>query len=181
MTLESVLETIPVSNPELSALRGRIAVMEASILKASAYPNPTFSAEQSRPDSGQSSELRLTQPLILTRRRSLAKGVARTEADIFKREASAKETALIAAAKKDYFAFRLAEERVRFEESNRILALNVLNKVQAKLLVGEARTVDAARAKVELDQTRFNLEAAKTRMLLSRAALNHAMGRRPMA
>jgi cobalt-zinc-cadmium efflux system outer membrane protein len=57
--------------------------------------------------------------------------------------------------------------------------MNVLNKVQAKRLVGDARTVDVARAKVEMDQASFNLEAAKTRALLARAALNHAMGRRP--
>ncbi|MFH1618505.1 MAG: TolC family protein [bacterium] len=179
MTLEGVFESIRVSNPELSALRGKITMLEASILKASAYPNPSFETEQSQPDTGQSREMRLTQPFVLTNRRSLAKGVARSQLDAFKREISAKETALIAAAKKGYFAFRLAAERVRFEESRRIFTLNVLNKVQVRLMVGDARNVDVARANVELEQTRFSLEAAKVRMLLARAILNRTMGRRP--
>lgn len=179
MTLEAVLDAIRTSNPELAALRGRLAALEASALKASAYPNPSFEAEQSRPDTGQARELKLTQPIPLTNRRSLAKGVARTDIDAFRRAISAKEAALIASAKKAYFAFRLAEARAQFEESNRMFAMDVLNKVQAKRLVGDACTVDVARAKVEMDQANFNLEAAKTRALLARAALNRGMGRRP--
>jgi cobalt-zinc-cadmium efflux system outer membrane protein len=179
MTLEGVLSTIRAANPELSAMRARIAGAAAASLKDSAYPNPSLEMEQSRPDSSQSGELRLTQPIVMSRRRSLARGAARAEIGALKKELLAKEAVLSAAAKKDYFALRLAEERIRFEESNRTFALNVLNKVQARLLVGEARTMDAARAKVELDLTRFHLEEAKARMLLARARLNEAMGRRP--
>lgn len=160
-------------------MRARIAGAAAASLKDSAYPNPSLEMEQSRPDSSQSGELRLTQPIVMSRRRSLARGAARAEIGALKKELLAKEAVLSAAAKKDYFALRLAEERIRFEESNRTFALNVLNKVQARLLVGEARTMDAARAKVELDLTRFHLEEAKARMLLARARLNEAMGRRP--
>ncbi|HAH07427.1 MAG TPA: hypothetical protein DCM05_13060 [Elusimicrobia bacterium] len=179
MTLGGVLEALRASNPELAAMRQEIASLEAAAAKASAYPNPAFEAEQSRPDAGQSREISLTQPLILTRRLSLARDAARAEAEARRRELSAKEASLVASAKKAYFAFRLAESRAQFEDSNRGFALNVLNKVQARLLVGDARNVDAARAKVELELSRFNLEAAKTRMLLARAALNRAMGRRP--
>ncbi len=179
MTLDSVMEEIRSSNPELAALRGKVSVLEAAVLKTSAYPNPSIEVEQSRPDNFHFRELRVRQPIVLSNRRALAKGAARSDLDASKRDVSAKEAALMAAAKKDYFAFRLAEERVGFEESNRLFTLNMFNKVQARLLVGVARNVDAARAKVELEQTRFNLEAAKARMLLARAALNRAMGRRP--
>jgi cobalt-zinc-cadmium efflux system outer membrane protein len=179
MTLERVIETVRVFNPELAALRARIAVLDAAAIKSSAYPNPSIEVEQSQPDAGLSREFKVTQPIPLTNRRSLSRTAARAEADAFRREVSAMEAALSASAKQAYFTFRLAETRARFEESNRTFALNVLNKVQARVLVGDARTVDAARAKVELEEARFNLEAAKSRMLLAAAAMNRAMGRRP--
>ena len=115
----------------------------------------------------------------LTRRVGTAKVAARAVYDAAKEELAALETRVLGAARKAWYALRIARERRNFEETNLKFSMDILNKIEMRLQTGEAGNSDLARAKVEVSRSRFHLQEAQTRANAAAGELNGLMGHRP--
>ena len=176
LTLPSALAAARSDNPSLAAARRQLSLLEAEIAANSAYPNPRLEVEGSA-SGGNAYELKAVQPVPLTRRSGTAASRATCEAA--KKELEALETKVLGAARKAWYALRIAGERRNFEETNLKFAMDILNKIEMRLQTGEAGNTDLARAKVEASRSRFHLQEARTRANAAAGELNGLMGRRP--
>lgn len=181
LSLPGVLAEVKAANPGLARARARLAELEAEVQAVSAYPNPSLELQQAAPGDGSFTEIKLVQPVPLTRRSGTAAAGARAAREAAAKEALALETVTLEAARKAWYAMRIAREHRRFEETNLKFSLDLLNKIGMRLQTGEAGNADLARARVEVSRSELRLSAAGTEIASAAGELNALMGRRPDA
>lgn len=181
MKLSEAVAQARASNPALAAARRQLGLLEAEVAINSAYPNPSIEVE--KPTSGDITDysLKAVQPVPLTRRAGTAGAAARAAYDAARKELEALETSIVGAARKAWYALRIAKERRNFEEANLRFSMDILNKIEMRLQSGEAGNADLARAKVETSRSGLHLQEAEAALSGAAGGLNALMGRRPEA
>ncbi|MDD4005205.1 MAG: TolC family protein [Elusimicrobiaceae bacterium] len=179
LTLNIIVAAARGNNKELLAMRRRLAVAQALIEENAARPNPSIELERQTPLDAGYQEFKIYQPFALNGRITLAKQTAQAEAAAFSADIAALENEIAAAAKTAYYGFRLAGERIRFEEANLKFSMDMLNSMQLQFQTGQATNADLARAKVETARNKYRLEAAQSKLKAAEAELNCCMGRPP--
>ena len=169
------------NNPALAAARRQLGLLEAEVKINSAYPNPSLEMQKSAPGDPAYDEIKLAQPVPLTRRSGTAGAAAGAAYEAAQKELQALETAVLGSVRKAWYALRIAKERRNFEETNLKFSMDILNKIEMRLQTGEAGNSDLARAKVESSRSGFHLHEAETRLNTAAGELNALMGRRPDA
>lgn len=181
MKLADVVSQARADNPALAAARRQLGLLEAEVAMNSAYPNPSLELEKAVSAGSDGYEAKLSQPVPLTRRTGTAGAAARAAYDAARKELEALETYVLGAARKAWYALRIAKERRNFEETNLRFSMDILNKIEMRLQSGEAGNADLARAKVETSRSGLHLQEAETGLNAAAGELNALMGRRPDA
>ena len=181
LALAGVLAEVKTANPSLAAARRQLSLLEAEVEINSAFPNPSVEIQQSAPCDPDYHEVKVAQPVPLTRRAGTAAGAAQAAYEAAQKELEALETIIFSSARKAWYALRIAKERRNFEETNLKFSMDILNKIEMRLQTGEAGNSDLARAKVETSRSRYHLQEAETTLRAAAGELNAIMGRRPDA
>ena len=181
LKLDNAVAEARANNPALATARRQLGLLEAEVIINSAYPNPSIEVE--KPTYGDITDyaLKAVQPVPLTRRAGTAGAAASAAYEAARKELEALETAVLGAARKAWYALRIAKERRNFEETNLKFSMDILNKIEMRLQTGEAGNSDLARAKVESSRSGFHLQEAETTLNTAAGELNALMGRRPDA
>jgi len=179
LTLPGILSEVKTANPALAAARRQLGLLEAEVAINSAYPNPGIELDKAASSGSDGYELKAVQPVPLTRRAGTAGSAARASYEAAQKELQALETVILGAARKTWYALRIAKERRNFEETNLRFSMDVLNKIEMRLQTGEAGNADLARAKVEASRSGYHLQEAETALRAAAGELNTLMGRRP--
>ncbi len=176
LTLSEAQETAAAANPAVKAARAALKQKRAQLLKAS-LPDPELAAEKT--SDGEDSEAGLSQTLPLSGRLSAEKDAARAEIEGAELEVELARVAIKAETRKLFHSAAIAEEKVRFGEKNATFALELLNKVEERVLSGKLSNTDLIRARIELDKARLRRSEAETELLELKSSLNRFMGKDP--
>lgn len=181
MKLPEAVAQARANNPALAAARRQLGLLEAEVAINSAYPNPNIEVE--KPASGDINDysLKAVQPVPLTRRAGTAGAAASAAYEAARKDLEALQTTILGAARKAWYALRIAKERRNFEETNLRFSMDILNKIEMRLQSGEAGNADLARAKVETARSGYHLQEAEAAINAAAGGLNALMGRRPDA
>ncbi len=179
LTLAGVIDEVKANNPSITAAKRQLNLLEADITMNSAYPNPGIEIEKSASGDSKGYEVKVAQPMSLTRRAGKAGAVAQAVFEAAKKELAALENLTLSAVRKAWYALRIAKERRNFEETNLKFSMDILNKIEMRLQTGEAGNADLARAKVETSRSGYHLQEAETMLSAAAGELNGLMGRRP--
>ena len=179
LTLAGTLAEVKTANPSLAAARRQLGLLEAEVTINSAYPNPSIEIDKSVSSVFAGYEIKAVQPVPLTRRAGTAGAAARASYEAAQKELQALETVILSAARKAWYALRIAKERRNFEETNLKFSMDILNKIEMRLQTGEAGNADLARAKVETARSGIHLQEAETTLRAAAGELNILIGRRP--
>ena len=181
LTLSAIMAEVKTANPALAAARRQLGLLEAEVAINSAYPNPGIEIDKAVSSGSDGYEVKAVQPIPLTRRTSTAAAAARASYESAQKELQALETIILNAARKAWYALRIGRERRDFEEKNLRFSMDILNKIEMRLQIGEAGNSDLARAKVETSRSGYHLQEAETTLRTAAGELNTLMGRRPDA
>ena len=181
LTLPGILSEVRTGNPSLAAARRQLDLLEAEVTINSAYPNPSIELDKAVSSGSDGYEVKVVQPVPLTRRAGTSEAAARAAFEAAQKELQALETVTLSAARKTWYALRIAKERRNFEETNLRFSMDILNKIEMRLQTGEAGNSDLARAKVETSRSGVHLLEAETTLRAAAGKLNMLMGRRPDA
>lgn len=181
LTLPGIIAEVKTANPSLAAARRQLGLLQAEVVINSAYPNPSIEIDKSGSSAFDGYEIKAVQPVPLTRRAGTAGAAARATYEAAQKELQALETVIFSAARKAWYALRIAGERRNFEERNLRFSMDILNKIEMRLQTGEAGNSDLARAKVEASRSNYHLQEAETAQRAAAGELNALMGRRPDA
>ena len=181
LTLPGVIAEVKTANPSLAAGRRQLALLQAEVGINSAYPNPSIEIDKAASSGSDGYEIKVAQPVPLTRRAGTAAGAAHAAYEAAQKELLALETVILSAARKAWYALRIARERSNFEEKNVRFSMDILNKIEMRLQTGEAGNSDLARAKVETSRSNYHLQEAEATLRAAAGELNALMGRRPDA
>jgi len=181
LTLPGIISEVKTANPSLAAARRQLGLLQAEVVINSAYPNPSIEIDKSASSVFDGYEIKVVQPVPLTDRVGTAGAAARASYEAAQKELQALETVILSAARKAWYALRIAGERRNFEEKNLRFSMDILNKIEMRLQTGEAGNSDLARAKVEASRSGYHLQEAETTQRAAAGELNTLMGRRPDA
>lgn len=181
LTLPAILSEVRTANPALAAARRQLSLLETEVMINSAYPNPSIEIDKAVSSGSDGYEIKAVQPVPLTRRAATAGAAASASLEAAQRELQALETVILSAARKTWYALRIAKERRNFEETNLRFSMDILNKIEMRLQTGEAGNADLARAKVETSRSGYHLQEAETALRAAAGDLNTLMGLRPDA
>jgi outer membrane protein TolC len=181
LSLAGLLAEVKSANPSLAAASRQLALLETEAVINSAYPNPSVEIEKAASSGPDGYEVKVVQPVPLTRRAGTAGAAARASYEAAQKELQALETAVLNSARKAWYALRIAGERRNFEEKNLRFSMDILNKIEMRLQTGEAGNPDLARAKVETYRGGLRLQEAETAQRAAAGEVNALMGRRPDA
>ena len=181
LTLPGILSEVKTANPSLAAARWQLGLLEAEVAINSAYPNPNIEIDKAASSGSEGYEVKVVQPVPLTRRNGTAGAAARASYEAAQKELQALETIILSAARRAWYALRIARERINFEEKNLRFSMDILNKIEMRLQTGEAGNSDLARAKVETSRSGYHLQEAETTLHAAAGELNSLMGCRPDA
>lgn len=181
LTLPGILSEVKTANPALAAARGQLGLLKAEVAINSAYPNPSLEVDKAISAGSDGYEVKLAQPVPLTRRAGTAGAAASAVYEAAQKELEALETAILSAARKAWYSMRIARERRNFEETHLKSAMDIQNKIEMRYQAGEANNSDLARAKVETSRGGYHLQDAETTLSAAAGELNVLMGRRPDA
>lgn len=179
LKLAVVVEEARANNPALAAARRQLGLLEAEVEINAAYPNPTVEIQQSAPGDSDYHEVKVAQPVPLTRRAGTAAGAAHAAYEAAQKELEALETIILSSVRKAWYSLRITKERRNFEETNLKFSMDILNKIEMRLQSGDAGNSDLARAKVETSRSGLHLQEAETALSAAAGELNGLMGRRP--
>lgn len=181
LTLPGIIAEVRTTNPSLAAARLKLGLLEAEVTINAAYPNPSIEIDKAASAGSDGYELKVVQPVPLTRRAGTAGGAAHAAYEAAQKDLQALEAVILSAARKAWYALRIAGERRNFEEKNLRFSMHILNKIEMRLQTGEAGNSDLARAKVETSRSNYHLQEAETTLRVAAGELNALMGRRPDA
>jgi outer membrane protein TolC len=179
VTLSVALAEARAANPALALAHSRLAVLEAGAVTAAAYPNPSLEAVQAAPGEAGFTEVKLVQPVPLTRSSRAAGAAASAAAEAAGQELAAFENTLASSVRKAWYALLIAKERRNFEENHLKSSMDIQVKIGQRLETGEAGNSDLARAKVEVVRGGLHLREAEAAVAAAAGELNALMGRRP--
>lgn len=176
LTLAEAQETAAAANPAVKAARAALKQRRAQLLKAS-LPDPELAAEKTT--GGGDSETGVSQTIPFSGRLSAERDAARAEIEAAELEIELARVAVKAEARKIFHSASIAEEKVRFGEKNATFALELLNKVEERVLSGKLSNTDLIRARIELDKARLRRSEAEAELLELKSSLNRFMGKDP--
>lgn len=177
LSLEKALELAFQVNPRLRGARHELEAVEATVLQASARPNPTLelSVEDTRRETRETT-VQVSQPLELGGKR--ARRVLAAERG---RDASASDlhTALVKLRADVTNAFNdvlTAQERVKLAQESFEVAERVTTTVAKRVQAGKVSPVEETRARVAQANVRLELVKAHSDLTVSRKALSGFWG-----
>ncbi|MHB0995998.1 MAG: TolC family protein [Elusimicrobiales bacterium] len=178
LTLAEAQETAAAANPSVKAAMAALKQARAQMQKAS-LPDPELAAE--RTADGLNGEAGISQAVPLSGRLSAERAAARAGIEAAELEVELARVAVKAEARKFFHSAAIAVEKARFGEKNEAFALELLNKIEEKVLGGSLGNTDLLRARIELDKARLRRSEAETELIELKSSLNRFMGRVPAA
>jgi len=178
LSVDQLIAEAMENNPDILIMNSRLQALEGALAEGSAYANPTLEYKRGT-DENHSGEIRLAQPLSLNGRIPLSRKLARAETAAYLKTIAVKKLDIAAAVKKNYYAARFAQERIKFEQEHYNSAANILSKIEARQRIDEARAADVSMARAEVSLSKFHMQAARSRADILNAELNVLLGRQP--
>lgn len=183
LTLEQCLAIALEKNPLLLSSLQQYRASLARVQQARAIPQPLLEFDSDLQPllfnfrrSGES-YFGLSQTVEFPGKRNLRGKIASSETDELLMEIDFLKLDLVFQVKEAFFNLLAAWEKVKYAEEDRELALDYLNKAQAKFEAGEVALVEVLRARVEAARTANEVRIARNEERLARAQLNFFLAR----
>ena len=179
LSLEDVLRTALLQNPELSATAFQVRAAEARTLQASLRPNPELELELENfggtgdvrgVDSAEST-LQLSQLIELGGKRTKRLYAAGLERDIAGWDYETKRLEVLTDATKAFVDVLAAQERLALTENIVQLSEQVLHAAQERVKAGKVPPVEATKARVEASNARLQVAHARSTLEAARKRL----------
>ena len=190
--LDSLVEELLRSNPELQAARKRYEAALTRPSQESALPDPRItvgwiSNGWPYPGAGLGSEvtsnigLQLAQEIPFPGKRALKGGIAQKEADSEAQVVRATELRLVTQLKERYYELRYVYEAVDLIHRNQELLQQMAKVAEARYSAGKAMQQDIIKAGIEVSILENRLIALEQKKLSSNAEINALLNRPPDA
>ena len=179
ITLRQVLSLVLLHNPELKSFSKEIRAMEAQYLQAGLFPNPEFSADAEdfggengkQEFDGVETTLRLSQLVPLGGKISKKKRVAALEKDLSVWDYESKKLDILTFTTKSFIEMLAAQESLLLAKELKMLALDVLDTVSARVKAGKDFSVEKTKAEVALSTSIIKLERSQRVLEIARKNL----------
>ena len=179
ITLRQALSLVLLHNPELKSFSKEIRAMEAQYLQAGLFPNPEFSADAEdlggengkQEFDGVETTLRLSQLVPLGGKISKKKRVAALEKDLSVWDYESKKLDILTFTTKSFIEMLAAQESLLLAKELRMLALDVLDTVSARVKAGKDFSVEKTKAEVALSTSIIKLERSQRVLEIARKNL----------
>jgi outer membrane protein, heavy metal efflux system len=192
MKLDSLVEDLLRSNPELQAARKRYEAALTRPSQASALPDPRITAGWISngwpyPGAGLGSEatsnigIQFAQEIPFPGKRALKGGIAQKEADSEAQAVRAAELRLVAQLKERYYELLYIYEAVDLIHRNQELLQQMAKVAEARYSAGKAMQQDIIKAGIEVAILENRLIALEQKKLSSNSEINALLNRPPEA
>ncbi len=184
LTLAEALSLALLRNPELAAFSYEIRLKEAQALQASLLPNPEIDLELENFAGGgaytgfQATEttVSLTQLVPLAGKRAKRTRVAVLEGDLATWDYEIRRLEVFTEVVQAYIATVAAQERVRLNQELIKVAEEFLQSIEQRVKAGKISPAQMSRARVELANTRIELNRSLAELENSRQRLAATWG-----
>lgn len=177
ISLDKALELTLLANPRLLGAQHEFQAIEATVLQASARPNPTpeFGVEDTRRDTRETT-LQISQPLELGDKRArrviaAERGRDASAADMRAATASVRSQVRIA-----FNEVLTAQEKVRLVQESLEVTERVTTTVAKRVQAGKISPVEETRARVAQANVRLELVRARSELASARKTLSGYWG-----
>jgi outer membrane protein, heavy metal efflux system len=190
--LDSLIEELLRSNPELQAARKRYEAALTRPSQEGALPDPRITAGWISnglpyPGSGLGSEaasnigIQIAQEIPFPGKRALKSGIAQKEADSVAQEIRAAELRLMAQLKERYYDLLYIYEAVDLIHRNQQLLQQMVKVAEARYSAGKAMQQDIIKAGIEVTILDARLISLEQKKLSSNSEINALLNRPPDA
>ena len=184
LSLEEVLRTALLQNPDLSSTAFEVRAAEARTLQAGLFPNPEIELELEdfggtgavRGVQASESTLQLSQLIELGGKRAKRLRAAGLERDIAGWDYEAKRLDVLTEATKAFVDVLAAQERLALMEDIVRLSEQVLNAAFERIKAGKVPPLEATKARVEASNARLQVEHARSALQAARKRLSASWG-----
>jgi len=184
LSLDKVLAQTLLGSPELAALSWDTRIGEARTLQAGLLPNPDLSYSMS--DFGgsgmysgfgiASSSVQLGQLVELGGKRTKRTHLAAVEKELVGWDAESKKLDVLADANRNFLDVLTGQEKVRLVEELVRLAERARETVLERVQAGKISPLEGTKAGVALSETRIQLDRTKNELIAARSRLAASMG-----
>jgi outer membrane protein, heavy metal efflux system len=184
ISLEEVLRTALLQNPDLSATAFGVRAADARAVQAGLLPNPELEleleefagTEELRGVGGAESTFQLSQLIELGGKRAGRLRAAGLERDLAGWDYEAKRLEVLTDATKAFIDVLAAQDRIALTEETLRLSEQVLNAAQERIKAGKVAPIEATRARVEVSNARREVEHARSGLEAARKRLVASWG-----
>lgn len=177
LSVSTALRMALAANPDLSAARHELQAVEASVLQASALPNPVLEASvEDRRRETRETTLLLSQPIELGGKRGARMQAAERAKDAATADLQAKQAEVRATVIAAFFDVLAAQERLRLAEESAQLARRGTDAASRRVIAGKVSPVEETKARVAEASVRLELSQAKLDLVSARKRLAATWG-----
>lgn len=178
LTLAQVIALAMQHSPTLRAAQRDLEASEGAVIQAGARPNPELQTliEDSRAQS-RTTTLQLAQPIELGGKRDARISAARWAQSQVAIELQARSAQVRADATEAFFAWAIAQERVRLAQASSALAAQAALAVSKRVQAGKVSPVEETRAKVAQAAVDLELLQARSEWRVAQQRLGSLMGK----
>lgn len=182
-TVEQLIALGIANNQTLQAAESGIVAAQSAVTSARAYPNPELEttvgrirARQPGVAEGSGMTVGLIQRLDLPNVRSARDRVALSGVDVATSEKIVVASDLRARIKLAYFNVLRRQEELKAAKANNNVIQEIFNRVQVRVISGEAPRYESIKAETELLNVQRALQSASLRVAQAKAALSREVG-----
>lgn len=182
-TVEQLIALGMANNQTLQAANSGIVAAQSAVTSARAYPNPELESSVGRvrarqPGAVEGSALTvgLIQRLDLPNVRNARDRVALSGVDVAMSEKTIVASDVRARIKLAYFTVLRRQEELKAAKANNTVIQEIFNRVQVRVISGEAPRYESIKAETELLNVQRALRSAILRVTQAKAALSREVG-----
>ena len=182
LSLESLIEEVTRSNPEIKAARERWEASKAVVPQVQTLPDPKLQFGYQRmpmTDPLQGALYGFGQEVPFPGKLRLRGEVATRQADRLEQEYLATGLRLIARLKEAYFDLHFVYKAIEVVEKNKLLLIQFEKTAKARYAVGQAAQQDVFRAQLEISRVLDRLAVLEQQKESLHAAINRLLNRPP--
>ena len=182
LSLESLIEEVTRSNPEIKAARERWEASKAVVPQVQTLPDPKLQFGYQRmpmTDPLQGALYGFGQEVPFPGKLRLRGEVATRQADRLEQEYLATGLRLIARLKEAYFDLHFVHKAIEVVEKNKLLLIQFEKTAKARYAVGQAAQQDVFRAQLEISRVLDRLAVLEQQKESLHAAINRLLNRPP--
>lgn len=177
LTLDAALGLALNANAELRAARHEFQAVDASVLQAGKFPNPTLElGVQDARRATRETTVQISQPIELGGKRAMRIHAAESGRDAAAAELKAKLAEIRASVTTAFFAVLTAQERLYLAQDSVELAQRASTAAAKRVIAGKVSPVEETKARVAEAGVRLELLKAKTELGATRKRLTGFWG-----